>query len=164
MRATRSIAVLAVLAVALACGGGDGGGGPTGPVTVTGTYEGTHSFSLGPVPFDQPCEGRVTIGQQSGASFTGTLTVDNTGICADFGDSGAITGTVEGNQVRFDLDGFGIEELLAGIGCVPTQPESLFIGRLEGDRLTVTLSRDFTCPDQGIPSVTVTWSIDATRA
>lgn len=163
MRVSRWIAALAVLAAAVACGSdGGGGGGPTGPVTVTGTFVGNHTFTFGGLDIGT-CTGSVTVDQQTGDSFSGTLTVDNAGLCMDFGDSGPITGTIDGSQIRIDLDGFGIEELLADVGCVPAGGESLFIGRLDGDRLTATLSRDFNCPDQGVGGA-ATWSIEATRS
>jgi len=104
----------------------------------------------------------VTIDQEASGAFTGTLTVDNAELCADFGDTGTISGSVTGSQVQFDLDGFGIDELLATVGCQPLGAEAPFVGQLDGDRLIVMLSQQFDCPDQGVVG-TATWSIDATR-
>lgn len=157
----RWIAALAVLGLACGGDGGNGGSAPTGPTPVTGTFEGTHTFTFGGLEIGT-CTGRVSIDEQAGSAFSGTLTVDSADLCMDFGDSGPITGTIDGSSIRIDLGAFGIEELLEGVGCVPIGNEALFVGRLEGDRLTVTLSRDFNCPDQGV-SGTATWSIDATR-
>lgn len=140
--------------------GGDGGDGNGG--AIAGTYEGDHSFTFGGIAIGT-CTGRVVIDGVTGGSFSGTLTVDAQGQCQAFGDTGTITGTTDGSEIRIDLDGFGLEELLAEIGCQPTGGETLFLGRIEGATLRVTLTREFACPDQGVTGQ-ATWSIEATRS
>jgi len=164
------LGTIPLLVAALACGGSSGGNGPSapddpppppGPRPIIGTFTGTHSFTFGGIDIGT-CTGSVTIDQEASGAFTGTLTVDNAELCADFGDTGTISGSVTGSQVQFDLDGFGIDELLATVGCQPLGAEAPFVGQLDGDRLIVMLSQQFDCPDQGVVG-TATWSIDATR-
>jgi len=158
------LGTIPLVVAALACGGGgDGDGAPSGPAgPVTGTFTGTHDFTFAGF-FVGTCTGRVVIDQVTGSVFSGTLTVDNVDQCMAFGDTGTITGTIAGSQIVFDLDGFGIQDLLSGVGCRPQGAEAAFVGRIEGNRLTVTQSQAFDCPDQGGIAGTATWSIDATR-
>lgn len=99
MKILRPCAVAAVLAVALAsvsCSGGGGGGGgddSNGSSSISGTWEGTYSTSL------MDTSALTMTVAQDGNEFSGTYATEDSG--------GAITGTISGNTITFDLDPSG---------------------------------------------------------
>lgn len=138
--------------------GGEGGDG----TAVEGIYTGTFSVTLSGIRVD--CPGSVTITNQSGASFSGTLSV---GVCGEFITDPLppvpISGTVDQNgQTTFSFSSGDIEELLGDLqDCEIVRIDDGFVGVFAGNNLTATLSGDLNCA--GIGQIAVALSVNANR-
>lgn len=159
--AFRTAWTAAALAVA-ACGGS----GPTGVplvVEVVGDYAVVHEFiSLNTTL--ATCVGDLVVASQSGGAFSGTLTIGAE--CAGGAGSGPVTGTVAGTSVSFTVQGLGVEELFALIGCELVSSTG-FGGTATATGIQATNTQTYRCtdPDTGqVGNLPVVWRVTAERA
>lgn len=164
---TKQVFAIAALGWLAGCGSGSGGGGPIGPAPadVTGTYAAGHIFvlvGLGPIT-EAPCPGTLEIESQSGASFTGQVSLDAVGECAGFGGvTGTVAGTVSGNEIALTVT--GIEDPLAALGCIVTGGEPAFTGTVTTTTIQVTRRIAGRCTIGGDTiEAEVDWTIQATK-
>ena len=159
---------LAAVSILAGCGGsgGSGNGGPTGPpADLRGTYAVEHTFNLvgaGPIT-EEPCAGTLVIENQSGSSFSGTMTVDAVGECVGFGGViGTVSGSVAGSQITFTVS--GIQDPLAALGCAITGGAESFSGTVTTTRIEASRRIEGECMlgDETIVAQVV-WEIDGTK-
>ena len=128
---SRIPSVLAWIAAAsLACGGGGGDNDPTGPpaANVVGHYAITHTGTLTGLPPIE-CPGDLNITNQTGNSFSGTITITATAECEGIAGSGNVSGTVtSGGALDFTITISELEEILEAAGCDIVGGDATFTG------------------------------------
>lgn len=167
MRKIGILAVVAIVATLEACGGG---GGPTGPsgTDVTGTYAGSHAFSVtlngSTVSFS--CTGTFVVSQASGGTISGTLTLDP---CSqlDITETSSLpfTGTYSNGTLTFTVAGQDqFIQAFASQGCTITQVDDAFAGTLANGRVQATFDAAATCESSDFNGdIQFTWTVDMTR-
>ncbi|HJR53618.1 MAG TPA: hypothetical protein VJ982_07870 [Gemmatimonadota bacterium] len=149
----RSSLVLGTAALALAaCGGGGGGGGdPIGPpaANIVGHYTVTHTGTLSGLPAIS-CPGDIDITNQTGNSFSGTISVDVTTGCEGFAGSGTIDGTLTtGGAFEATITIPALNELLASLNCTIVGGDSTFTGSAGTAGISAGRSVDLNCEIEG---------------
>lgn len=132
MPTNRSIlaALLGVAVLSLACGGGGGDNDPTGPpaANVVGHYAITHTGTLTGLPPIE-CPGDLNITNQTGNSFSGTITIAATAECEGIAGTGNVSGTVtSGGALDFTITISNLEDILEAAGCDIVGGDPTFTG------------------------------------
>ncbi len=159
----RMRALLALGILGSACGGGGGGGPIAPPVSVTGTYAVEHTFLLEGLPItEQPCTGTLEISEQTGNTFSGTVTLDPVGECAGIGGEGQVSGTLGGSQVSLTIS--GIDDPLAALQCAITGGVAAHTGTISSTTISVSRQIEGSCTIGGETiDVQVVWQIEGTK-
>jgi hypothetical protein len=144
----------AVTALVLAaCGGGGGGGDPTGPpaATILGHYSVTHTGTLSGLPAVS-CPGEINITNQTGNSFSGTISITATGECAELAGSGTINGTVS-TSGSFDatITIPALVTLLESLGCTIVGGDPTFTGSAGTAGISASRTVELVCEIEGGP-------------
>ena len=138
-----------VAAALLACGGG--GGGPTGmpAANVVGHYTVTHTGVLAGLEAIS-CPGELDITNQTGTSFSGTVTVEAVGDCLGLAGSGSISGTVtSGGALTFTITIASLEELLEALACEIVGGDPTFTGSAGTAGISASRTIALSCDIQG---------------
>ncbi|MBA3583715.1 MAG: hypothetical protein H0W36_04160 [Gemmatimonadetes bacterium] len=156
-------ALLALGILGSACGGGGGGGPIAPPSSVTGTYAVEHTFLLAGLPItEEPCTGTLEIAEQTGNTFSGTVTLDPVGECTGIGGEGQISGTLGGSQVSLTIS--GIDDPLAALQCAITGGDSAHTGTISSTTISVSRQIEGSCTIGGDTIVAqVVWKIEGTK-
>ncbi|HEY7472343.1 MAG TPA: hypothetical protein VIE68_08350 [Gemmatimonadota bacterium] len=145
--------VFFVIATVLACGGG-GGGNPMGPpaANVVGHYSITHRGTLTGLGEVASCPGDLDITNQTGNSFSGTITITDTEECHGIAGSGTISGTVtSGGALDFTITISNLEMLLAAIGCEIVGGDPTFTGTAGTAGISASRTIALRCEIEGGP-------------
>lgn len=151
--------------VALSCGGGDDpvGQGADAP-RVVGVYQGGHRFLLQTNGFQTiPCPGTLSIEDQVGRFFSGSLIID---VCEevtrfplDFPISGSVT--TEAVDLRFSTlieDPFSQIFPTLDDGCQEQSADAEFTGIVADGSLSASFNVIFDCGEPG--TLGILWQVD----
>ncbi|HET6362055.1 MAG TPA: hypothetical protein VFH11_08355 [Gemmatimonadota bacterium] len=140
----------AALALA-ACGGGGGGGDPIGPpaANIVGHYTVTHSGTLSGLSAIS-CPGEIDITNQTGNSFSGTISVNVTTECEGLAGSGTINGTVtSGGAFEATITIPALNGLLESLNCTITGGDPAFTGSAGTAGISASRTIELSCEIEG---------------
>lgn len=144
----RKSLLCSTILAAVACSGGGGGGGPMGtPIgDIRGNYAVTHTLSLGLGSIS--CPGALSVTNQTGTDFSGTISISDVEGCEGVASQGTISGTVTSQGVlMFTVTLPIIDVLLDLSGCEIVGGSTTFSGTATSAGLSAARVNQLECPD-----------------